>query len=79
MFNSLMAWGMKLLHSLAVWACMLLYLLPDGKSGRGVCGVLHNAGGFVGAACGVNVHDGGERHSDDFFCCPHYPLQDLVV
>lgn len=32
-----MAWGMKLLHSLAVRARMLLYLLPDGKSAKRLC------------------------------------------
>ncbi|KAK3552348.1 hypothetical protein QTP86_011179 [Hemibagrus guttatus] len=30
-------------------------------------------------ACGVHVHDRGERDSDDLLSCPHYPLQGLAI
>ncbi|KAI5615444.1 hypothetical protein C0J50_0125 [Silurus asotus] len=31
------------------------------------------------SACGVNVHDRGERDSDDLLSCPHYPLLGLAI
>ncbi|KAK3507124.1 hypothetical protein QTP70_007819 [Hemibagrus guttatus] len=46
---------------------------------RGVCGVIHNAVGFADAACGVNVHNRGNRDYDDLLSCPHYPLQGLAI
>lgn len=75
MFKSLMAWGMKLLQSLAVWAQILRYFFPDGsrvKSARE--GYVSSACFFMDAACCVNVCDGEERDLNDFLCCPHYPL-----
>ncbi|KAI4893209.1 hypothetical protein NFI96_008965, partial [Prochilodus magdalenae] len=29
--------------------------------------------------CGVDVHDGGKRDTDDLLSCPHYPLQGLAI
>lgn len=46
-----------------------------GECVRGVCGVTHDAGRLADAARGVNVRDGGQRHTDDLLRCPHYPLQ----
>ena len=44
-----------------------------------MCGVSHNASGFWNAACGVNVHDGGERDADDLFSRPRYLLEGLAL
>ncbi|KAK3537157.1 hypothetical protein QTP70_002659 [Hemibagrus guttatus] len=33
----------------------------------------------VGSACGVHVHDRGERDFNDLLSCPHYPLQGLAI
>lgn len=46
---------------------------------REVCGVIHNAGGFVDAAWGVNVCDGGKRDTHDLLSCPNDLLQGLVT
>ena len=49
---------MKLFLSLAVRLRRLLYLLPEGRRLKGVCGVAgvaHNGGGFTGEAGGVGV------------------------
>ncbi len=40
----------------------------------GVGGVLHDAGGLVGASCKENVQDGGERGTVDLCGSVHCPL-----
>lgn len=38
-----------------------------------------NAGGFVGAVCFVEVHDGEEKDFSDLVSCPYYSLWGLAV
>ncbi len=42
-------------------------------------GVLHDTIGFAGASCKENVHDGGERGTDDLCSYVHCPLEGLAV
>ena len=62
---------------------MLRDLWPDGSRVKGpcegVCGVIHNAGCYADASCGVDVYDGGKRDPDDLLSCPHYPLQGFAI
>ncbi|MCJ8746795.1 hypothetical protein PDJAM_G00145890 [Pangasius djambal] len=46
---------------------------------QGMRGDIHNAGGFVDAACGVNVYGDGKSDPEDLLSCPHYPLQGLAI
>ncbi len=75
--------GEKLLSSLAEWALMLRYRLPDGRSWKrlweGLGGVLHDTICFAGASCKENVQDGGERGTDDLCSCVHCPLEGLAL
>ncbi|KAI4889916.1 hypothetical protein NFI96_015491 [Prochilodus magdalenae] len=41
--------------------------------------VHHETEEYVRQACGVNVHDGGKRDTDDLLSRPHYPLQGLAI
>ncbi len=83
-FRALTALGEKLLSSLAEWALILRYRLPEGRSWKRlwegwVGSFLLHTFCFAGASCKENIQDGGERGTNYFCSGVHCPLEGLMV